>query len=238
MNQFKNILALDSSLANHLAITLVSDNDIIAQNITITHLESELIPIIDTLLKQSNLTIHDIHAFVLGAGPGSFMGLRIGFTVLRAWAWAWDIPITLISSLKLLQYSLCTPLTPKTLYIPCIDAKMKRVFTNIVDDHHLIMKDSDLFPNMLIQKIQTLAPNYSQIHIIGSGANLLKNDLLDLAIHYHPDIIINAHIFSREFLQNIPIAQFSQKSHDNLNAIFPQYLRLSAAEMALQQDQS
>ncbi|MFH1800744.1 MAG: tRNA (adenosine(37)-N6)-threonylcarbamoyltransferase complex dimerization subunit type 1 TsaB [Candidatus Omnitrophota bacterium] len=42
-----------------------------------------LLPVIDRLLKKERLKIGDIDAFLIGRGPGSFTGLRVGFATLK-----------------------------------------------------------------------------------------------------------------------------------------------------------
>jgi tRNA threonylcarbamoyl adenosine modification protein YeaZ len=42
-----------------------------------------LIPLIDRLLKKENLSLGEIDAFAIDRGPGSFTGLRIGFSLLK-----------------------------------------------------------------------------------------------------------------------------------------------------------
>jgi tRNA threonylcarbamoyladenosine biosynthesis protein TsaB len=42
-----------------------------------------LLPVIDRLLKKEKLKIRDIDTFLIGRGPGSFTGLRIGFATLK-----------------------------------------------------------------------------------------------------------------------------------------------------------
>jgi len=42
-----------------------------------------LLPVIDRLLKKEKLKIGDIDAFLISRGPGSFTGLRIGFSTLK-----------------------------------------------------------------------------------------------------------------------------------------------------------
>ncbi|MFH1209136.1 MAG: tRNA (adenosine(37)-N6)-threonylcarbamoyltransferase complex dimerization subunit type 1 TsaB [Candidatus Omnitrophota bacterium] len=42
-----------------------------------------LLPVINRLLQKEKLKIRDIDAFLIGRGPGSFTGLRIGFATLK-----------------------------------------------------------------------------------------------------------------------------------------------------------
>lgn len=42
-----------------------------------------LIPLIDRLLKKEKLSLEQIDAFAIDRGPGSFTGLRIGFSLLK-----------------------------------------------------------------------------------------------------------------------------------------------------------
>ncbi len=48
-----------------------------------THVES-LMPLIEKMLADSGLTLETIDTFLIGRGPGSFTGLRVGFATLKA----------------------------------------------------------------------------------------------------------------------------------------------------------
>ena len=58
-----------------------------------------LMPMIDNILKENNLTVKDIKEIVAINGPGSFTGLRIGLSAAKTLAYSLNIPIYLISSL-------------------------------------------------------------------------------------------------------------------------------------------
>lgn len=236
MNSFENFLCLDSSTANHLVLRLVTPTCCYDAPQETSHLESTLIPAVDILLQKAQLELSQINAFVLGAGPGSFMGLRLGFSVFRAWAWLYDTPITCISSLNLLIQSYL-PLSPSTLYITCIDAKMKRVFSNIRMDQKLLLKDCDIFPFDLVGHINKYIDEQkpSQITILGSGVLLIKELLNNSSIIFDPEVKIQNVAFEKDSLNAIPEQKFSKKSSNNLHIIEPSYLRLSAAEMTLKE---
>ncbi|MGL4388908.1 MAG: tRNA (adenosine(37)-N6)-threonylcarbamoyltransferase complex dimerization subunit type 1 TsaB, partial [Brevinema sp.] len=122
----KNILAIDTSIAKNLVVAFFDGSSTSSIKYEIEDLESDLIPIITQRLSEKTLNVKDIDLFMIGAGPGSFMGLRLGFSVLRTWAWLYKKSIITLSSLDLLISSLNND-TKGSIIIPCIDAKMKRV---------------------------------------------------------------------------------------------------------------
>ncbi len=75
------ILGIDTS-SKFLNIALSENEDIIREE---SHLldrrhASQLVPKVKELLKKSRTSINKIDAFIIGLGPGSFTGLRIGKT--------------------------------------------------------------------------------------------------------------------------------------------------------------
>ncbi len=216
MQKYKNILALDSSNAGHLVLRIITPDNYYdtVQNV---RLESELISCIDDLLKKASLTIQDIDAFILGQGPGSFMGLRLGFTVIRTWAWLYKKPIAMVSSLDLLARSFALENDSYDVYVPCIDAKMKKVFANI---QQIGLGDCDITP----QELANLLPKNQKIAIIGS--DILKEFIDENLVDFYPEFKITAECFDRE---NSYCFEY------NIQNIVPNYLRLSAAEISLEE---
>ena len=64
-----------------------------------TH-SAALFPEIEKALKASGLTVKDMDAFAVSAGPGSFTGIRIGVAACKGLAWSVDKPTVGISSLE------------------------------------------------------------------------------------------------------------------------------------------
>ena len=67
-------------------------------NIKLTHSET-LMPLISELLNNARLSLKDIDAFAVTAGPGSFTGVRIGISAVKGMAFANNIPVYSFSTL-------------------------------------------------------------------------------------------------------------------------------------------
>ena len=81
------ILALETS-AKSVSCAVVEDGAPLAsayQCTGLTHSRT-LLPMVDAMLKNADLTIDDMDALAIAAGPGSFTGLCLGVSTLEAMA--------------------------------------------------------------------------------------------------------------------------------------------------------
>lgn len=56
-------------------------------------LSSQLLGVIDELLKQTGKTLSDLRGIVVYSGPGSYTGLRIGISTANALGYALSLPV-------------------------------------------------------------------------------------------------------------------------------------------------
>jgi len=78
----------------------------------------------DELLAALGATQDDITALVVGTGPGSFTGTRLGLALARGFALARDVPVAGVSTLDALAAGIGGAL-------PVIDAGRREVFTKV-----------------------------------------------------------------------------------------------------------
>lgn len=57
-------------------------------------------PMIEELFKENNLNVKDLDEIIVVNGPGSFTGIRIGLSIAKTIAYALNLKIHTISSLK------------------------------------------------------------------------------------------------------------------------------------------
>lgn len=69
-------------------------------------LKSQMVlPMIEEILKEQKLTLHDITEITVATGPGSFTGLRVGATVANALGYLLDIPVNGKKALVIPKYA-------------------------------------------------------------------------------------------------------------------------------------
>lgn len=131
----KKILALDSS--GLVASVAVVEGDAFGSNLLAeytvnykkTHSQT-LLPMLDEIVRMTELDLQTIDAIAVAAGPGSFTGLRIGSATAKGLGLALSKPLVAISTLDALAYNLYG--TDK-LICPLMDARRNQVYTGVYE---------------------------------------------------------------------------------------------------------
>ena len=101
------ILNLETSSKN-CSVSLLKGNKIvnIIEQEDDSYRHSELLTLfIDQILSKEKISTENLSAVSVSKGPGSFTGLRIGFSVAKGLCFPYNIPIIGINSLKILGLS-------------------------------------------------------------------------------------------------------------------------------------
>jgi len=88
----------------------------------------ELLPRIKAILEKADVSIKTIDVFVVGLGPGSFTGLRIGVSTVKGFGLSLGKPCIGLASIDAL--ALRVDMGEK-LIVPIIDAKRENVYSAI-----------------------------------------------------------------------------------------------------------
>jgi tRNA threonylcarbamoyladenosine biosynthesis protein TsaB len=82
-----------------------------------------------------HLQINYLNAISISSGPGSYTGLRIGYSAAKGLSYALKIPIITVETLKALSFKVINIVNKDALYCPLIDARRMEVYTAIYDYH-------------------------------------------------------------------------------------------------------
>lgn len=93
-----NLLGIDTSTEVISISFCVEDKVVVNFNRRVPASASKVLVYLDKLLKKSSYRLQDFQAFVVGIGPGSFTGLRVACSIIKAFSIALGIPIIAIGS--------------------------------------------------------------------------------------------------------------------------------------------
>jgi len=125
---------------------------------------------IQQLAKSAAITLTEVDAIAVTAGPGSYTGLRVGLSGAKGFCFALEKPLIAVNTLEVLTIAAMHQhnLSDSTLYCPMIDARRMEVFTAIYSNtltsvlHSCAMVlNEDSFTEQL---------HHHQILFFGSGA--------------------------------------------------------------------
>lgn len=123
-----NILAFDTS-ASACSIALQKGEEIHCLHEVAPMQQAKLIlPMIESLLVKTSLTLDELDFIAYGRGPGSFTGIRIANTVAQGLAFAAKKPLVAVSSLAILAETICMKQGCRRVRVS-VDARMGQVYT-------------------------------------------------------------------------------------------------------------
>ena len=138
-----------------LKVSLIKDNKIIFDKELHTKNDhsSYLVPTIDEAFKSNNIDFKELDEIIVGNGPGSFTGTRISIAVAKTYAFSFNIPVYMISSLEELIYDN----DGYDFYVPIIEEKKDNLYFSIFDkDKKRVMDDTYSSTEYMYKKLEEL----------------------------------------------------------------------------------
>lgn len=221
------ILALESS-AKAASCAVLADGALLAsawQATGLTHSRT-LLPMVEDMLQNSELTVQDMDAVAVAAGPGSFTGLRIGVAAVKGLAWAAEKPCIPVSTLEAMAW----PLAHLEGNIVCaMDARRQQIYnavflaeggelTRLREDRALSLEEA----------AADLAGLDGPMTVVGDGAGMCFDFLTARGIECQ---LAPAHL-RLQSAAGVAMAAFRRWPEGGVSpqALAPVYLRLSQAE--------
>jgi len=99
---------------------------------------------LEFLLHEMRLQVQEVDVFAVAAGPGSFTGLRVGLTAVKAWGEVFSKPIIAVSGLEAIAAQ-ARILDENALIAPMLDARRGQVFAALYkrDGSQLIVQGDE-----------------------------------------------------------------------------------------------
>ncbi|SJZ48462.1 tRNA threonylcarbamoyladenosine biosynthesis protein TsaB [Trichlorobacter thiogenes] len=188
-----------------------------------------LMPELQRLLDQNNLTINQIDLFACATGPGSFTGVRTGIAATQGLALAAGKPCSGVSTLAMLAMNLPHAAWP---VCPMLDARKNEVYTAL---YRTTDRTTQLKQDCVIPPADFLQMLSGPTIFVGDGAlryqELIQQTLGDNALFAPP----THHLLRPSSGCQLAEAAFQNGLSVPPEQLLPNYLRLSEAELSRQQ---
>jgi tRNA threonylcarbamoyladenosine biosynthesis protein TsaB len=187
-------LIIDSA-TKVLYIALVCDNKIVKE----VYMKGEhdhaknIVYLVDEALKTAKIEVDQLSKIIVGIGPGSYTGVRMGVTVSKMMASFKNVPLYKISTLKLIASG------NKGIVLSMVDARHNQSFAAIIDTNkdRYILDEGMYDNNTLLESNYEFVSNESEFIVdpfyVISNSELVSN----------PDLLVPNYLRDTEAERNL-----------------------------------
>ena len=221
------ILAVESS-AVAASCALAEDGKLLGEfflNVGLTH-SCTLMPMIESLLAQADVSVRDVDLFAVANGPGSFTGVRIGVSTVKGMAQPLGKSCVGVSTLHAMAYNV---VGADALICCAMDARCRQVYTALFES-----KDGRIFRMTQDDAVsldalcETLRGYGRKVVFVGDGAQLCYDAFREIL----PEISLAPASVRFQHASSVAAAVFGGDAGTVVSAeeLSVSYLRLSQAE--------
>lgn len=235
------ILAIETTGA-FASVALAKDGKTVSKTYgrdRFSHLQN-LAPQIEQVLKKGDahtLSINDMDAIAVSCGPGSFTGIRIGVSTVRALAQVTGVKCVPVSSLEALAMKGAAVTDPEgVLFCPILDARRGQVYGGgyVIEEGYPVEKVKAK-PYTIEELTAELSP-YKKVYFLGDGIDAYADNIEEYRTggdtEYAPEEV--------RYQDAVYVAKLAEKLlHDGRSCSWeelqPEYMRLAEAERKLKE---
>ncbi|OBX11508.1 tRNA (adenosine(37)-N6)-threonylcarbamoyltransferase complex dimerization subunit type 1 TsaB [Gallibacterium genomosp. 3] len=221
------LLALDTSTeACSVALLYRGELTYLEEIAQRTHTQ-RILPMVDQLLQQSGLQLSQLDGLVLGRGPGSFTGVRVGVSVAQGLALGAELPIYPVSTLTAMAQA-AYETEQATQVLSAIDARMNEVYFcqlcyqpeniegNTYPAWHSIQEEQVIAPELLCQQLTNTSAEHYKV-----GTGWAAYPALNTIPGTHSQITLPA----ARYMLPLALAAYKKQNYVTATEIEPIYLR-------------
>jgi len=171
------ILAFDTT-TRFLTAAVLEDGRIVSSFHKITDLKqsSYLLPAIDDVLARAGIGLKDIDRIAVSMGPGSFAGLRIGFSVCKAFNLVTGVKVIGVPTMEAIAMNFSGL---KGVLCPVLDARKNKIYAAAYkSDGSKLERISECVLTDTGSFLGSVGNFGKDLIIFGDGVKLYKDDIL------------------------------------------------------------
>jgi len=224
------LLALDTA-ASILSVAAANGEEIFSAETEAVTKHSQLaMELIDGLMKKARISPKDLNGVLCMGGPGSFTGLRIGYSIAKGLALSLSIPFAPVPTLECIAHN---EQFARGLTLAVIEARKNAFFYAFFKDGQRLTEDKDSAFLQIANEIEQYKNDQNPITLTGPGSKTLYESLPE-NIKNNLSLVFENKGYAKEL---IDIAKNKNLfCHDCTAYLYsgPEYIRKTDAEIALE----
>jgi tRNA threonylcarbamoyladenosine biosynthesis protein TsaB len=222
-----NLLAIDTACSN-LSIAVSSEHGIFYTETKAELRHSEIVmDMIDIQMKKASLAPSCLDGVVCMGGPGSFTGLRIGYSIAKGLALSLSVPFVAVPTLD------CMASRYNGLVLSVIEARKNSWFFSVYQGERKIIPAAEAASIRISDEItKTAETENEEMTLTGSGAASLFPSLSHEAVER---LIYNneSYGYARELIAFVKKQNLLNNDNSAILYYGPEYIRKTDAELNL-----
>ena len=226
------LLGIDTS-GKTASVAVCDEETVLAQTSVLTRLTHSqvIMPLCNEVLRNAGIPLSTVDAMVVSNGPGSYTGLRIGVSAVKAMSYAMKKKCLGVSTLESLAYNMRGF---RGVICPVMNARLNLMytafFTSYQNNISRIFEDSILSTEDIISRLKSYS---GDIILVGDGA---KEIYFNENILGADNIVLAPPHLRLQLASSLCYASFDKKfgSADTLNA---EYMQETKAEKDFNEQQ-
>lgn len=222
------VLALDTSTKGCSAALFDGQDCLVHRQVIedgFVHAE-QLHLIVASLFEEVPYSLQDIDAVAVGAGPGSYTGLRIGVSAAKGFAFALDNPLIGVDSLALLAQHGRSEVESKTLgaeiILSVINSRRQEVYARIQHVSGEVLLETCAI-DLEEFSFQPFVTDFSGIMVVGDAMDKMRTSLEEYEAH-RPIAYLEAYP-NAEFMGSFIQYAFDNQAFESLVSFEPNYIK-------------
>ena len=189
-----------------------------------------LLPMVDEVLKEANITLNDLDLLAFGRGPGSFTGVRIATGMIQGLALGTGLKVAGISTLEAMAVETAAKINDESAIIAVAsDARMDEVYFAVYhhtpDGLNRIIDEQVCPPEMALEQLDSMGQEVSK-KIVTAGTGWTAYEKLNVwRSNVSPENSEDVSLPNAEFMLNLALKAHEVGDVFNAVNVEPIYLR-------------
>jgi len=222
-----NIIGIDTS-SEVATVALMNESKLIAEY-TLNHKKSHstnLMPMLDEMLKACEMKTSDIDLIAVCNGPGSFTGIRIGVATAKALSHVLNVPIVAVNSLEVLAFN---SVSSYSYVMPIMDAQRGQVYSALYRCDGQVVELEGMGVKTMEEVLSQIECLGERVMVLGEASELYRDELSKLSNAVIPPC--SQRLARASSVCELAAKKYSCGELSNGFELRPVYIRKSQAEV-------